>query len=109
MAKDPANRFADMEHFLKEIWTLRQSTAPDRTLIPEIHTLSSAHLDYESHLEQAKAKRNVRKLEKEVPGKGIRERHLRHRRKCLVFFYGALPQTPPAIDTGLCPVPHQLF
>ena len=66
MAKDPANRFADMEHFLKEIWTLRQSTAPDRTLIPEIHTLSSAHLDYESHLEQAKAKRNVRKLEKEV-------------------------------------------
>lgn len=74
MAKEPGDRFADMEHFLREIWTLRQTTAPDRTLIPEIHTLSSAHLDYESHLEQAKVKRNVRKLEKEVR---LRKRYMK--------------------------------
>lgn len=74
MAKDPAERFQNMEEFLREIWTLRQSTAPDRTLIPEIHTLTTTNLDYESYLEQAKVKKNVRKLEKEVR---LRKRYMK--------------------------------
>ena len=47
MAKLPEKRFRDMDELLREIWHIRQSTAPDRANIPEVHTISMRRLDYE--------------------------------------------------------------
>lgn len=47
MAKLPEKRFRDMDELLREIWHIRQSTAPDRTNIPDVHTISMRRLDYE--------------------------------------------------------------
>jgi len=47
MAKLPEKRFRDMDELLHEIWRIRQTTAPDRENIPEVHTISMRRLDYE--------------------------------------------------------------
>ena len=73
LAKKPSGRFRDMEELLRELWTLRQTTAPDRNVIPAIHTLTTARLDYESSVENAEVKKNVRKLENVV---SIQKRYL---------------------------------
>lgn len=46
-AKKPKKRFQDMEALLQEIWAIRQKTAPDRELVPDVHTISMRRLDYE--------------------------------------------------------------
>ncbi len=46
IAKMPEDRFADMEELLKYIWTIRQKTAPDKELVPDVHTISIKRLDY---------------------------------------------------------------
>ncbi len=46
MAKNPDDRFANMEELLKAIWEVRQSTAPDKELVPSVHTISIKRLDY---------------------------------------------------------------
>ena len=46
-AKDPAKRFQTMEDLIKDIWGIRQKTAPDRNLVPSVHTISIKRLDYE--------------------------------------------------------------
>ncbi len=46
MAKKPENRFSDMDHLLKAIWEIRQDTAPNTELIPDVHTISINRLDY---------------------------------------------------------------
>jgi len=46
MAKKPENRFADHEHLLQHIWKVRQMTAPNKDLIPDVHTISINRLDY---------------------------------------------------------------
>ena len=52
MAKDPNDRYANMEELLTAIWTIRQNTAPDRGMIPDVHTISIKRLDYESQQER---------------------------------------------------------
>ena len=47
MAKDPADRFADMEELLLEIWSIRQRTAPNKDMVPDVHTISVKRLDYD--------------------------------------------------------------
>lgn len=59
-----------MEDLLNEIWTIRQKTAPDRSLVPEIHTISLKRLDYEMQHESSEAKKNVLKLEDEIRERG---------------------------------------
>ena len=86
LAKRPSDRFRDMEDFLKALWTLRQSTAPDKNIIPAVHTLTSARLDYESILESAEAKKNVQKLENEV---SIHKRYLKILMPLLPILIGA--------------------
>lgn len=86
LAKRPSDRFKDMEEFLRELWTLRQSTAPDKAIIPAVHTLTTARLDYESILESAEVKKNVRKLENEV---SIHRRYLRILLPLLPILIGA--------------------
>ena len=46
MAKKPSKRFADMEELLDAIWKLRQLTAPNRNLVPDVHTISIRRLNY---------------------------------------------------------------
>ena len=81
MAKKPADRYRDMEDLLNEIWTIRQKTAPDRSLVPEIHTISLKRLDYEMQHESSEAKKNVLKLEDEI----------RERRKYLRILLALIP------------------
>lgn len=54
-AKTPKKRFRDMEDLLKEIWAIRQKTAPDKDLVPNVHTISMRRLDYEIQDEAAAA------------------------------------------------------
>ncbi|MBQ9338210.1 MAG: serine/threonine protein kinase [Lentisphaeria bacterium] len=63
MAKKPSDRFQSMEELLSAIWKLRQETAPDRELIPDVHTISVRRLDYEIQRESVHANETVRKLE----------------------------------------------
>ena len=46
MEKLPEDRFPDYDILLKSLWNLRHVTAPDSSLIPDIHTISIHHLDY---------------------------------------------------------------
>jgi serine/threonine protein kinase len=47
IAKDPKDRYQDMEEVIREIWEVRQKTAPDKDLVPSVHTISIKRLDYE--------------------------------------------------------------
>ncbi len=46
IAKHPDDRFSNMEELLNEIWSLRQKTAPDKDLVPAVHTISMNNLSY---------------------------------------------------------------
>ena len=46
IAKEPEKRFQTMEDLIREIWEVRQTTAPDKDLIPSVHTISIKRLDY---------------------------------------------------------------
>ena len=75
MAKKPENRFQNMEELLSEIWRIRQETAPDRNLVPEVHTVSVRRLDYEIQRDSVHSQAKVRELESEVRNRR-RELHL---------------------------------
>ena len=66
LAKKPENRFQTMEELLSEIWTIRQETAPNRDLVPEVHTISVRRLDYEMQRDSVQTRAKVRELEGEV-------------------------------------------
>ena len=66
MAKKPDDRFADMEELLTAIWKIRQETAPDRTLVPEVHTVSLRRLDYEIQRDSVQMQAAVQELKNEV-------------------------------------------
>ncbi len=67
MAKLPEQRFVNMDALLREIWKIRQETAPDQSYVPDIHTISMRRLDYEMQnmaaqaMAAANAKRNREK------------------------------------------------
>ena len=52
MAKTPEKRFRDMEELLSEIWQIRQLTAPNQDMVPDVHTISLRRLDYDVQLQQ---------------------------------------------------------
>jgi serine/threonine protein kinase len=58
MEKLPDDRFRDMEALIKEIWHVRQTTAPNKYLVPDVHTISIARLDYQL---QSKSAQNQEK------------------------------------------------
>ena len=47
IAKIPEARFATMEELLNNIWNIRQKTAPNKDLVPDVHTISINRLDYD--------------------------------------------------------------
>lgn len=50
MAKRVDERFQSMEELLGQIWKIRQKTAPDKDLVPSVHTISIRRLDYDRQL-----------------------------------------------------------
>ncbi len=62
MAKKPSKRYADMEELLDAIWRLRQITAPSRSLVPDVHTISIRRLNYEIQTEYANNKRKQERI-----------------------------------------------
>ena len=56
MAKRREDRFASMEEVLKAIWTIRQKTAPNKSLVPDVHTISIKRLDYDMQTESSELK-----------------------------------------------------
>ena len=66
LAKKPEDRFQSMEELLSEIWKIRQETAPNRDLVPEVHTVSVMRLDYEMQRDSVQTQAKVRELESEV-------------------------------------------
>jgi len=62
MAKKPGKRFADMEELLDAIWRLRQITAPSRSLVPDVHTISIRRLNYEIQTEYMNNKRKQERI-----------------------------------------------
>ena len=64
MAKKPSKRFADMEELLDAIWRLRQLTAPNRNLVPDVHTISIRRLNYEIQTEYVNNKRRQERIQK---------------------------------------------
>ena len=81
MEKNPDDRYRNMEELLNDIWKIRQKTAPDRSLVPEVHTISMKRLDYGMQHETTEAKKNVLKLEDEI----------RERRKYLRILLALIP------------------
>lgn len=57
IAKHPDDRFQSLEELLKEIWRIRQKTAPSKEMVPGVHTISIKKLDYKSIQEQSKSAR----------------------------------------------------
>lgn len=62
MAKKPGKRYADMEELLDAIWRLRQITAPSRSLVPDVHTISIRRLNYEIQTEYVNNKRKQERI-----------------------------------------------
>ncbi|HCE44552.1 MAG TPA: hypothetical protein DET40_13480 [Lentisphaeria bacterium] len=60
--KHPDNRFQSMDELLKQIWEVRQTTAPSKDLVPDVHTVSIKRLDYTLQTE-SKEKREKLKLD----------------------------------------------
>ncbi len=59
-AKEPDKRFSSFEEVLKAIWTIRQKTAPNKSLVPDVHTISMKHLDYDKQHESSLWKEKTR-------------------------------------------------
>jgi hypothetical protein len=59
---------------LSEIWKIRQETAPNRDLVPEVHTISVKRLDYEMQRDSVQTRAKVRELESEVKKRSLKLR-----------------------------------
>ena len=75
MEKLPEDRFPNYDILLKSLWNLRHATAPDSSLIPDVHTISIHHLDYNL---QKKSYKNIISTQKRV-------RQLKGRRDALFW------------------------
>ena len=64
MAKKPSKRYADMEELLDAIWRLRQITAPNRNLVPDVHTISIRRLNYGIQTEYVNNKRRQERIQR---------------------------------------------
>ena len=58
--KHPDSRFQNMEELLREIWEIRQATAPNKDLVPDVHTVSIRRLDYTLQTESREKKEKLR-------------------------------------------------
>jgi serine/threonine protein kinase len=82
MEKEPEKRFQNMESLIHAIWKVRQNTAPNRDLIPSVHTISLKHLDYD--LQKISKERNKQIITEET-------REKKHNAAFYNFFYISMP------------------
>ena len=66
MAKKPSKRYADMEELLEAIWRLRQITAPNRSFVPDVHTISIRRLNYGIQTEYMNTKRRQDRIRRKT-------------------------------------------
>ena len=72
MAKVPKKRFKDMDELLRTIWKIRQKTAPSKSMVPDVHTISMRRLDYDKqsleldNVENFKQERLTEELQKQT-------------------------------------------
>ena len=72
MEKLPEDRFRDTETLIKEIWSIRQKTAANKYLVPDVHTISIARLDYQLQNKSAQKQENEQAKtpsSAQIPGK----------------------------------------
>ncbi len=69
MAKRPDDRFKDMDDLLNSIWKIRQSTAPEKELVPSVHTVTMKKLDYDLQLQSKARKIQIQMAENVERGK----------------------------------------
>ena len=82
MEKEPDKRFQNMEDLIHATWKVRQTTAPNRDLIPSVHTISLKHLDYD--LQKISKERKKQIITDETKGK-------KHNARFYNFFYISMP------------------
>ncbi|MFZ2658510.1 MAG: protein kinase [Victivallales bacterium] len=58
--KHPDNRFQTMDELLRQIWEVRQTTAPSKDLVPDVHTVSIKRLDYTLQTESKEKKEKLK-------------------------------------------------
>ncbi len=58
--KHPDNRFQNMDQLLRQIWEVRQTTAPSKDLVPDVHTVSIKRLDYTLQTESKEKKEKLK-------------------------------------------------
>ena len=82
MEKEREKRFQNMEDLIHATWKVRQNTAPNRDLIPSVHTISLKHLDYD--LQKISKERRNQIITDETKGK-------KHNAMFYNFFYISMP------------------
>ncbi|MFA7230321.1 MAG: hypothetical protein WC071_03530, partial [Victivallaceae bacterium] len=75
MEKLSEDRFEDMEVLLKEIWSVRQTTAPSSDMVPDVHTISINRLEYQAH----------KSSNKDMPQMGEQSKKIKNRRDFLFW------------------------
>ena len=58
--KHPDSRFQNMDELLREIWEIRQETAPDKDFVPDVHTVSIRRLDYTPQIESKEKNKKLK-------------------------------------------------
>jgi serine/threonine protein kinase len=69
MAKKPDDRFKDMDELLQQIWKVRQNTAPEKELVPNVHTVTMKKLDYDLQIQSKARKIQIMMSENEEKSK----------------------------------------
>ena len=90
MEKFVADRFDNMEELLREIWTIRQKTAPAKELVPDVHTISVKRLDYEMQNEHA-IKRSLRRKNLDTTPRVLGKRHPAVHSTSVKYLFWGLP------------------
>ncbi len=65
IAKHPDDRFQTMDELLENIWELRQKTAPEKELVPGVHTISMKRLDYDLQNMTKRKRQQVKSVQAE--------------------------------------------
>jgi serine/threonine protein kinase len=61
IAKEKEDRIKSIEALLDRIWKIRQETAPNKSLVPDVHTISIKRLDYDIQKDSMEKKRQEKR------------------------------------------------
>lgn len=72
IAKHPNDRFQNMDELLRQLWKIRQKTAPDKDMVPDVHTISIKKLNY--RVQKEKKEKDVQGIQDAVNEKNKSEK-----------------------------------